>query len=162
MMCQYVSMELLMIMEKYMGHLNLINIDFKGASRWIIQMGRPCLVIPTHRLCFLKEDPDVFPACCSCFLWQHNAIFFSGSLKSLPPVVLTKKFLSGFGHVTWTCFTGVVTRPGAHVIRGALMHLMYQLDQGVCCPITMTFAPWWGPLRYRKLKELLELLWDIY
>eukprot|EP00438_Fugacium_kawagutii_P010351 Skav231981 [mRNA] locus=scaffold719:61956:73461:- [translate_table: standard] len=31
-------------------------------------------------------------------------------------------------------------RPGAHVIRGALMHLMYQLDQGVCCPITMTFA----------------------
>lgn len=31
-------------------------------------------------------------------------------------------------------------RPGAHVIRGALMHLMYQLDPGVCCPITMSFA----------------------
>eukprot|EP00913_Durusdinium_trenchii_P002515 g2326.t1 len=31
-------------------------------------------------------------------------------------------------------------RSGAHVIRGALMYLMYQLDQGVCCPITMTFA----------------------
>jgi len=35
-----------------------------------------------------------------------------------------------------------VVRPGAHVIRGALMHLMYQLDQGVCCPITMTFVTW--------------------
>ncbi|CAJ1407875.1 unnamed protein product [Effrenium voratum] len=31
-------------------------------------------------------------------------------------------------------------RPGAHVIRGALMYLMYQLDQGVCCPLVMTFA----------------------
>lgn len=29
---------------------------------------------------------------------------------------------------------------GAHVIRGALMYLMYQLNPGVCCPITMTFA----------------------
>ena len=29
---------------------------------------------------------------------------------------------------------------GAHVIRGGLMYLMYQLNPGVCCPITMTFA----------------------
>ena len=31
-------------------------------------------------------------------------------------------------------------KPGAHVIRAALMYLMYQLDPGVCCPITMSFA----------------------
>ena len=31
-------------------------------------------------------------------------------------------------------------KAGAHVIRGALMYLMYQLNPGVCCPITMTFA----------------------
>ena len=31
-------------------------------------------------------------------------------------------------------------RRGAHVIRGGLMYLMYQLNPGVCCPITMTFA----------------------
>ena len=31
-------------------------------------------------------------------------------------------------------------RAGAHVARGALMHLMYQLDAGVCCPLTMTYA----------------------
>eukprot|EP00927_Polykrikos_kofoidii_P010365 TRINITY_DN14377_c0_g3_i1.p1 TRINITY_DN14377_c0_g3~~TRINITY_DN14377_c0_g3_i1.p1 ORF type:complete len:627 (+),score=100.04 TRINITY_DN14377_c0_g3_i1:53-1933(+) len=31
-------------------------------------------------------------------------------------------------------------KTGAHVIRAALMHLMYQLDAGVCCPMSMTFA----------------------
>lgn len=31
-------------------------------------------------------------------------------------------------------------REGAHVIRGALFYLMNQLEPGVCCPITMTFA----------------------
>ena len=31
-------------------------------------------------------------------------------------------------------------KKGAHVIRAALMYLMYQLDSGVCCPLTMTFA----------------------
>ncbi|KAL1522584.1 hypothetical protein AB1Y20_017569 [Prymnesium parvum] len=31
-------------------------------------------------------------------------------------------------------------RPGAHVARGALIYLMYQLEPGVCCPLTMTFA----------------------
>jgi len=31
-------------------------------------------------------------------------------------------------------------KSGAHVIRAALMYLMYQLDPGVCCPLTMTFA----------------------
>ena len=31
-------------------------------------------------------------------------------------------------------------KPGAHVIRAALMYLMYQLDPGVCCPLTMSFA----------------------
>ena len=31
-------------------------------------------------------------------------------------------------------------KEGAHVIRGALMYLMYQINPGVCCPITMTFA----------------------
>uniref|UniRef100_A0A7S0FBI5 Uncharacterized protein n=1 Tax=Pyrodinium bahamense TaxID=73915 RepID=A0A7S0FBI5_9DINO len=31
-------------------------------------------------------------------------------------------------------------RPGAHVARGALVHLMYQLDPGVSCPVTMSFA----------------------
>ena len=31
-------------------------------------------------------------------------------------------------------------KKGAHVIRGGLMYLMYQLNPGVCCPITMTFA----------------------
>lgn len=43
-----------------------------------------------------------------------------------------------------------VVRPGAHVIRGALMHLMYQLDQGVCCPITMTFVTWKWLLRFKS------------
>ncbi|CAE7402074.1 aidB [Symbiodinium necroappetens] len=31
-------------------------------------------------------------------------------------------------------------KSGAHVIRAALMYLMYQLDPGVCCPLTMSFA----------------------
>ena len=31
-------------------------------------------------------------------------------------------------------------KKGAHVIRGGLMYLMYQLNPGVCCPITMSFA----------------------
>ena len=51
------------------------------------------------------------PSVLQLFSLTTQCYIFSGSLKSLPPVVLTKKFLSGFGHVTWTCFTGVVTRP---------------------------------------------------
>ena len=43
-----------------------------------------------------------------------------------------------------------LVRQGAHVIRGALMHLMYQLDQGVCCPITMTFVTWKWFLRFKS------------
>ena len=31
-------------------------------------------------------------------------------------------------------------KEGAHVIRAGLMYLMYQLNPGTCCPITMTFA----------------------
>lgn len=31
-------------------------------------------------------------------------------------------------------------RQGAHVIRGAMLYLMSQLEPGVCCPITMSFA----------------------
>ena len=31
-------------------------------------------------------------------------------------------------------------RAGAQTARGALMHMMYQLESGVCCPTTMTFA----------------------
>ena len=31
-------------------------------------------------------------------------------------------------------------RAGAHVARASLMYLMYQLESGVCCPVTMTFA----------------------
>lgn len=31
-------------------------------------------------------------------------------------------------------------RPGAHTARATLMYLMYQLECGVCCPVTMTFA----------------------
>jgi putative acyl-CoA dehydrogenase len=31
-------------------------------------------------------------------------------------------------------------KEGAHVIRGGLMYLMYMLNPGCCCPITMTFA----------------------
>eukprot|EP00419_Tripos_fusus_P044685 CAMPEP_0172832934 /NCGR_PEP_ID=MMETSP1075-20121228/23997_1 /TAXON_ID=2916 /ORGANISM="Ceratium fusus, Strain PA161109" /LENGTH=630 /DNA_ID=CAMNT_0013675605 /DNA_START=44 /DNA_END=1934 /DNA_ORIENTATION=+ len=31
-------------------------------------------------------------------------------------------------------------RLGAHVVRGTVMYLMYQLDPGMCCPITMSFA----------------------
>jgi putative acyl-CoA dehydrogenase len=30
--------------------------------------------------------------------------------------------------------------PGAHVARGALLHLLVQVEAGSCCPITMTFA----------------------
>ena len=29
---------------------------------------------------------------------------------------------------------------GAHVARGSMLYLQYQLESGVCCPITMTFA----------------------
>lgn len=31
-------------------------------------------------------------------------------------------------------------RPGAHVVRAALMYLHYQADQGSACPLTMTYA----------------------
>lgn len=31
-------------------------------------------------------------------------------------------------------------KAGAHVIRGSFLYLMYQLNPGVCCPITMSFA----------------------
>jgi putative acyl-CoA dehydrogenase len=31
-------------------------------------------------------------------------------------------------------------RPGALTARGVAFHLMYQLEQGTCCPVTMTFA----------------------
>lgn len=31
-------------------------------------------------------------------------------------------------------------KSGAHVARGSMLYLMYQLESGVCCPITMTFA----------------------
>jgi len=31
-------------------------------------------------------------------------------------------------------------KPGVHTARGVHMHLMYQLEQGTCCPSTMTFA----------------------
>lgn len=31
-------------------------------------------------------------------------------------------------------------RPGAHVVRVAGYHLFHQVEQGTCCPITMTFA----------------------
>ena len=45
----------------------------------------------------------------------------------------------GFGHglhsLPWTS-----ERPGAHVARGALMMLRHQVEEGVSCPITMTFA----------------------
>ncbi len=31
-------------------------------------------------------------------------------------------------------------RPGAHVVRGALLVLMTQAESGVCCPLSMTYA----------------------
>jgi putative acyl-CoA dehydrogenase len=31
-------------------------------------------------------------------------------------------------------------RPGAHVVRGALLYLMTQAESGVCCPLSMTYA----------------------
>ena len=31
-------------------------------------------------------------------------------------------------------------RPGAHVVRGAMLLLMTQADAGVCCPLSMTYA----------------------
>jgi putative acyl-CoA dehydrogenase len=31
-------------------------------------------------------------------------------------------------------------RPGAHVVRGALLMLMTQAESGVCCPLSMTYA----------------------
>eukprot|EP00760_Papus_ankaliazontas_P009116 PhM_4_TR13969/c0_g1_i3/m.91848/K09456/aidB; putative acyl-CoA dehydrogenase len=31
-------------------------------------------------------------------------------------------------------------KPGAHVARGALMYMQYQLESGTCCPMVMTFA----------------------
>ena len=45
---------------------------------------------------------------------------------------------------------------GVHTARGLLNYLMYQLEAGVCCPTTMTFAAvpalaqsavgaWWAP-----------------
>jgi putative acyl-CoA dehydrogenase len=45
----------------------------------------------------------------------------------------------GIGHglhsLPWT-----TDRDGAHVARGALMYLRHQVEEGVSCPITMTFA----------------------
>lgn len=45
---------------------------------------------------------------------------------------------SGVSAFAWQ--PGNQGHPGAMVVRSCLMHLMYQLDPGVCCPLTMTFA----------------------
>lgn len=63
---------------------------------------------------------------------RRDAVAFHPAYHELMELGLS----SGAAAFAWQNFR----RPGAHVIRGALMHLMYQLDQGVCCPITMTFA----------------------
>ena len=63
---------------------------------------------------------------------RHDAVQFHPAYHELMELGLS----SGAAAFAWQN----LGRPGAHVIRGALMHLMYQLDQGVCCPITMTFA----------------------
>ena len=62
-----------------------------------------------------------------------DTVFEKSTCKSQ---TLNLRLSSGAASFAWQNFK----KPGAHVIRGALMHLMYQLDQGVCCPITMTFA----------------------
>jgi putative acyl-CoA dehydrogenase len=42
---------------------------------------------------------------------------------------------AGTHALPWTC-----ERPGAHVVRAALMMLRHQIEEGASCPLTMTFA----------------------
>lgn len=47
---------------------------------------------------------------------------------------------SGVTSLPWDADGRLSTSPGAMTARGALHYLMYQLECGVCCPMTMTFA----------------------
>lgn len=49
-------------------------------------------------------------------------------------------FESGVPSLAWQSDGQPASMAGSFTARGALMYLMYQLECGVCCPTTMTFA----------------------
>ena len=56
---------------------------------------------------------------------------------SIPPI--TRMMARGFGG-GYSALPGPPTRPGGHAAHAAMVYLLTQVEPGVCCPMTMTYA----------------------
>ncbi len=49
--------------------------------------------------------------------------------------LMAKGIAAGYAHLPWTA-----TAQGGHLAHGAMVYLMSQIEPGVCCPMTMSYA----------------------